>query len=46
MTDHLLPDDRSAIIANIHSEAHWAIPDWTTFPWHRQNGAIQSYKPR
>lgn len=36
---------RAAIAANIHSEAHWAIPDWDTFAWHRHRGTIQAHKP-
>lgn len=34
----------AAISANILETAHWAIPDWKTFPWHRHNGAIQAHK--
>jgi hypothetical protein len=40
-------DDRSfeGIKANLFPGSHGAIPDWNTFPWHRdKRGAIQTHK--
>jgi hypothetical protein len=34
-----------AIKKNLFPEAHKAISDWETFPWHNHNGVIQTYKP-
>jgi hypothetical protein len=32
--------------ANLFHAAHAAIPDWSTFPWHRdREGNIQAHKP-
>lgn len=43
---HDQADPFAPIRANLFPAAHGAIgKDWTRFPWHRHNGAIQSWKP-
>src|SRR5437870_2478511 len=33
------------IRTNLFAGSHAAIDDWSAFPWHTQNGTIQTYKP-
>lgn len=36
---------QQSIRQNIFPAAHWAIPDWSAFRWHRTNGVPDSHVP-